>query len=225
MERGIFACFGKDIEMSKEYVTLKGTKDGVRVILDPALSASELYDAIIKKFESAKSFFANGRCVICFEGRHIADAQRLRLERQINEVLADCDIDIIYSEDKNEKEETPLMPAVKEGYTRFHEGMVRSGRVLQSEGNIVVLGDINPGAEVAAAGNIVVFGSVRGIVHAGCTGNRDAFIVALNLQPTQIRIADIITRPPDDDGGRKNPVPEKAYIKNETIYIEEYLTK
>ncbi len=208
--------------MTKESVILKGTKDGVRVVLDSSVPFSGVFDDIIKKFESAKGFFSKGKCTISFEGRHISDADRLKLERKINELLPDCDIVILYSED--EQSSPKVFTDIKEGYTKFYEGTVRSGRLLQSEGNLVVLGDINPGSEVVAAGNIVVMGSVRGIVHAGCTGNREAFIVALNLSPTQIRIADIITRPPDDDE-RKKIVPEKAYIKDETIYIEEYFTK
>lgn len=206
-----------------ENVTLKGTKNGVRVILGGTGSFSDLFDDIINKFEKARGFFSKGSCEISFEGRHISDADRLKLERRINEVLPDCTISISYAEDA--VEQPKVFSDIKEGYTRFYEGTVRSGRLLQSEGNLVVLGDINPGSEVVAAGNIVVMGAVRGIVHAGCTGNRDAFILALNLSPTQIRIADIITRPPDDDGKRKKIVPEKAYIKDETIYIEEYFTK
>jgi septum site-determining protein MinC len=208
--------------MAKEYVTLKGTKDGVRVILDTAVPFNVIFDEIIKKFESASSFFSKGKCTISFENRHISDADRLKLEQKISEALTDCEFSVTYDEDKAAA--VKMFTDIKEGYTKFYEGTVRSGRLLQSEGNLVVLGDINPGAEVVAAGNIVVMGSVRGIVHAGCTGNREAFIVALNLSPTQVRIADIITRPPDDDK-RKNIVPEKAYIRDETIYIEEYFTK
>lgn len=210
--------------MSKESVILKGTKNGVRVILDASAPFSEVFENSLKKFEAAKGFFSNGRCIITFEGRHISGADRLTLESKISSLLPDCDISVMYSEDEPINEKNKVFTDIKEGYTKFYEGTVRSGRLLQSEGNLVVLGDINPGSEVVAAGNIVVMGSVRGIVHAGCTGNREAFIVALNLSPTQIRIADIITRPPDDDE-RKKIVPEKAYIKDDTIYIEEYFTK
>ena len=90
-----------------------------------------------------------------------------------------------------------------------------------SEGNLVIIGDINPGAELIAAGNIVVMGSLRGIVHAGCDGNRDAIVSALYLQPTQLRIADIITRSPDGEAKITEPIPEIASIKDGRIYIEE----
>ncbi len=209
--------------MAKEVITLKGTKNGVKIILDSNTPFNILLENLVEKFEKTKSFFAKGNCEMVFEGANFSETDRLTLENKVSEILSDCSIMIKYAEEK--KEEThKIFTDTKEGYTRFYEGTVRSGRLLQSEGNLVVLGDINPGSEVVAAGNIVVMGAVRGIVHAGCTGNRDAFILALNLSPTQIRIADIITRPPDDDD-RKKIVPEKAYIKDETIYIEEYFTK
>lgn len=214
--------------MSKEAVILKGTKDGVKVILDENTSFDALMENILEKFKKTKSFFSSGNCRMVFEGAHIKEADRLALENKVSELLSDCSVAIEYAEDARSTDavhdDKKVFSDINEGYTRFYEGTVRSGRLLQSEGNLVVLGDINPGAEVVAAGNIVVMGTVRGIVHAGCTGNRGAFIVALNLSPTQIRIADIITRPPDEDN-RKKIVPEKAYIKEETIYIEEFFTK
>ena len=74
-------------------------------------------------------------------------------------------------------------------------------------------------------GNIVIMGSVKGTVHAGAKGNREAVVAALNLSPTQLRIADVITRSPDEDETLHGVAPEIAYIKNHQIYIEEILQK
>ena len=70
----------------------------------------------------------------------------------------------------------------------------------------------------------MVMGTIKGIVHAGSKGDRDAVVVALNLSPTQLRIADIITRAPDDDS-KTDLNPEVAYIKDGQIFIEEFLQK
>ena len=108
--------------------------------------------------------------------------------------------------------------------TKFHRGTLRSGKVVSYEGNVVVIGDVNPGAEVEATGNIIVIGTLRGIVHAGASGNKDASVIALNLMPTQLRIADIITRKPNVNTNAKSNtssfIPEIAYIKNDAILIE-----
>ena len=92
---------------------------------------------------------------------------------------------------------------------------LRSGQSLRHPGDVVIIGDINPGAEAVAGGNIIVWGRVRGIVHAGALGNEDAVICALDLAPTQLRIASIIARTPDERPGK--PVPEMAVIRDEQI--------
>ena len=101
-------------------------------------------------------------------------------------------------------------------------GTIRSGQNINYKGNVVVLGDVNPGAQITAYGNIVVMGSLRGVAHAGSNGNRDAYVAAFYLDPTQLRISDIITRAPD--GYYEKPkVPELARIKGDMVYIEPYL--
>ena len=112
---------------------------------------------------------------------------------------------------------------INEGITKFHRGTVRSGQLINFEGNLVIIGDINPGGEIIATGNVTVMGSLRGIVHAGSDGNKDAIVVALNLQPMQLRIADIITRSPDEKETRNNFIPELAFIKDNMVYIERFL--
>lgn len=76
--------------------------------------------------------------------------------------------------------------------TKFHKGSLRSGQKLEFEGSLVVIGDVNPGAEVIAGENIVVLGELRGLAHAGAKGNRDAVIEAVEIEARQLRIADII---------------------------------
>ena len=100
---------------------------------------------------------------------------------------------------------------------------LRSGQKVNYAGNVVILGDINPGAEVVAAGSIIVLGTVRGVVHAGAEGFKKAVVLAFKLLPTQLRIADHITRPPEDEEITKdNFSPEIALIKDGMVIIESY---
>ncbi len=78
-----------------------------------------------------------------------------------------------------------------------HHGTLRSGDHLQAEGSVLLLGDVNPGARISAAGNVLVWGRLRGIAHAGVAGDSDARIVALQLRPLQLRIADVVARGPE----------------------------
>ena len=78
--------------------------------------------------------------------------------------------------------------------TKVVKGMLRSGRRIDFEGSIVVLGDVNSGAEIIAEGNVIILGKLRGFAHAGAKGNRSAYIAAMEINPTQLRIADIIMK-------------------------------
>lgn len=207
--------------MTRENVVLKGDKDGINIILSPNMPFGIVLSDLKDKINQSKNFFSSGNYKMSFSGRVLQADEKLKLEKSVSELLCECDIEFLY---KPEGREYPkVFSDIKEGYTKFHEGTLRSGQLIESEGNLVIIGDANPGSEIAAAGNVVVMGAVRGIVHAGCTGNREAFVVALNLSPTQIRIADIITRPPDNEV-RGKITPERAYIKDNTIYIDEYLS-
>lgn len=79
-----------------------------------------------------------------------------------------------------------------------HQGTVRSGDHLEAEGSLLVLGDVNPGGRISAAGHVLVWGRLRGMAHAGCRGDRAARIVALQLRPLQLRIADAVARGPEE---------------------------
>lgn len=103
--------------------------------------------------------------------------------------------------------------------TRYLKGTVRSGIVVESPGNLVIVGDVNAGAALRANGDIVVLGTLRGVAHAGINGNLEAQILAINLRPTQIRIADLIARSPDDGQPPLSKLPERALVQNGEIHV------
>ncbi len=99
---------------------------------------------------------------------------------------------------------------------------LRSGQTISHSGNVVLIGDVNPGAEVIAAGSIIVMGALRGVAHAGAGGDREAVVAALKLQPTQLRIADHITRSPEETGQVYSEEPEIARIREGKVVIEKF---
>ena len=98
----------------------------------------------------------------------------------------------------------------------YHRGTLRGGQSLANVGHIVVVGDVNPGAELVAGGDIIVFGALRGVAHAGAQGDRSARVYALVLEPTQLRIATTIAAGSERVGP---PVPEEAYLADSTDRI------
>ena len=103
----------------------------------------------------------------------------------------------------------------------LHEGTIRSGDRISSNGNLCIVGDVNPGAIVSAKKNIYVWGKLRGIAVAGKNGNNNASISSLYLNPLQLRIADVIAIGPKEKP--KNSYPEIAVIENQTIIIKPFL--
>ncbi len=103
----------------------------------------------------------------------------------------------------------------------FHEGTVRSGERIFSNGNLCIIGDVNPGAIVSAKNNIYVWGKLLGIAFAGKDGNKNASISSLYLNPLQLRIADVIAIGPKDKP--KNHYPEIALVDKQTINIKPYI--
>lgn len=94
---------------------------------------------------------------------------------------------------------------------------VRSGTAIRHGGSVFLLGDLNPGGEIIAGGDIWVWGRLRGVVHAGANGDPKAVILALQLEPTQLRIANQVARPPE--GGAPPNTPEVAYLQDNVICI------
>lgn len=116
--------------------------------------------------------------------------------------------------------QSELEPEIEiEPETRIVVGPVRSGVILDHRGHLIVFGDVNPGAEVRAAGNIVVLGRLRGLAHAGIGSDNPGFIVALQLQPQQLRIGRMVARASDDAAAA---IPEIAYVTNGSIVVERY---
>ncbi len=112
----------------------------------------------------------------------------------------------------------PLDASTTNSELLFHQGTLRSGDQLQSDGHILLFGDVNPGALIRADGDVMVWGRLRGTAHAGLHGKKQARIIALQLRPLQLRIADVVARGPEDQP--QTGLVEQARLHNGEIVIE-----
>lgn len=216
--------------MNNKLVVFKGSKKGISIILNGDASFEAIKNELSDKLMQARGFFGETALNIEILGRDVLDDEQDILKNLFNDILKN-DCKITFSQSKNENDFIKPVNStaydlfsLDEGITKFYKKTVRSGQRIEALCNLVIVGDVNPGAELLAYGNIVVFGSLKGIVHAGCNGNKDAFVTALSLNPSQLRIADIYTRSPDQQQ-ESSYMPEIAYIKNNEIIIEPFLTK
>ena len=224
-----------------EIVTIKGNRYGLNIILEEGYAFEAYAEAFQKKLEDGKKFFGDSKVSIQFEGSVLSSDQQQHLMSMIHDhtdMTVFCIIDentpvAIPSEFEalNDQEiiETKVIKevvtdvVVKSVIPReaavFHHGTMRSGQEIHVESGIVVLGDVNPGAKITAKGNIIVLGKLKGYAHAGSGGVHDAYIYALTMQPTQLRIGDLIARSPDKFE-RKNLTPEMAFVEDGHIVID-----
>ncbi|NLJ90019.1 MAG: septum site-determining protein MinC [Clostridiales bacterium] len=205
-------------------VIIKGNKYGIVVVLDNEMSFAELKIKIREKFRESSKFFDNAEMGISFEGRDLSNEE----QREILDIISEeTQLRIVCVIDTDKEREEIFKKTLDEklmelSHTtgQFYKGNLRSGQVLESESSIIVIGDVNPGASIVSKGNIVVLGTLRGTVFAGASGNTNSFVVALNMQPGQIRIAESIARSPDEPVVEDEKVPKIAFLEDGNIYIE-----
>jgi len=204
----------------RQNVTIKGTKDGLVLHLDDACSYQELKRELDDKLSQTLRAQEEGRIIavkVEIGNRYLTEDQREELKTLIrqkkNLVVDDIESNVIT------KEEAKALRAETEVVTVSR--IIRSGQVLKVPGDLLLIGDVNPGGEVIAGGNIFIMGTLRGLAHAGCYGNHDAVIAASQLRASQLRISDCLNRGPDHITSNEKHEMECAYInENHQIIID-----
>ena len=206
------------------------------------VSFADLIKAVVEKFKASANFFKNAKLAISFEGRHLSDEEQQQIIAAIEENTTIEILCIVESGTEQEAIMKEQVEAFNEAVQKqcenvatvsvpeqFYRGTLRSGQVITSESSVTIIGDVNPGAKIIAQGNIVILGALKGNVHAGCTGDRSCFVFALDMQPIQIQIGDLIAKSPDEPQPKhrvrrkEKPAQEQAQIaiaKDGYIYIE-----
>ncbi|MBH0230015.1 septum site-determining protein MinC [Halobacillus yeomjeoni] len=200
-------------------IMIKGTRDGLTLHLDDQCS----FPSILKELEHKLSI--NGvaeedqpmiRVTIQLGNRYLTEEQKEELIAVIRDkqqlVVDHIESNVITRQEALEwKENTAITPIVK---------TVRSGQVIKVRGDLLVIGDVNPGGQVVASGNVFVMGKLRGVAHAGNDGDTQAVVAASYMQPTQLRIGEHVSRSPD--AGTEGVYMECAYVEEsqENILID-----
>lgn len=205
-------------------VIIKGNKYGIIVVLSPDVPFEDLKLLIAEKFKESSKFFENAKMAISFEGRKLTNEEQKEILDIISE-NADMHIVCIMDNDSEVQEkfhatlEQKLME-LSNNTGQFYKGILRSGASLEFETSVIIIGDVNHGARVVSKGNIIVLGALKGNAFAGATGNTNSFVVALDMSPTQIRIADTIARAPDKPVKEEVKEAKIAFLEEGNIYIE-----
>ena len=220
-------------------LALKGIGDGLLVTV-PEGDWQTVRPSLLQAIDERADFFRGARLVLQVADRDLGAAELggLRDELQQREVAlaailsssagtrsAGANLGLALEIPRPELGENgdrdPVSFELEGDQAVLIERTLRSGQKIRHPGHVVILGDVNPGAEVIAGGNVLVWGKLRGVVHAGATGNERSVVCALDLSPTQLRIASHITTSPDRRG---NPRPERAFVKDGSLVAEAWNT-
>lgn len=198
--------------VKSNHVTIKGIKDGLVFLLDDECEYEELLAELRYKLEHSHQNILTGPIIhvdVKMGSRRITEDQKqdmLNILKQKGNLLIRS-VEFPESEPK----QAPVYAIMS--------GMVRSGQVLHHDGDLLFLGDVNPGGSILCTGDIYILGALRGMAHAGFEGNEEAIIAASHFAPTQLRIAEQISRPPDEWETRETSM-EFAFLQNGAMQID-----
>jgi septum site-determining protein MinC len=180
----------KQKQMNQHHVTIKGTKEGLILNLDDNCSfehlLKELETKLIHPSENQQTDEPKIRVNVKVGKRYLTDHQE-ELLRKIIYQKKNLLVDMIESEVITKQEAEYMM---KENEITSVNRMIRSGQILKVQGDLLLVGDVNPGGYIAATGNIFIMGTLKGIAHAGCEGRTTAVVTASVMVPSLVRIAD-----------------------------------
>jgi septum site-determining protein MinC len=213
-------------------IQIKGLRDGLLVTLGDG-GWSVLHSSLLSQIDEKTDFFKGAKLALDVGSQelHVSEMTDLRDELSDREIILWAVLSNSPTTENTAQmlglatrlskvrpdTQVQVKPASSEDSAMWVKRTVRSGVRLEYEGNVVVLGDVNPGAEVVAGGSVVVWGRLRGVVHAGAAGDADAVVCALDLSPTQLRIATGIATTPER---RSQPTPEMARLKDGHLIAE-----
>lgn len=211
-------------------VVFKGTRGGIEVLFD-AFAPFETIKEDLKKKLTRNARFIGKRAdvkVSAVVGRELLDTEKEELLDIFAMYFNAEGVEFIGAKGNGGETAAPGSAdapdfeafEVRGERSMFVRSTLRSGQKVECEGHIVVMGDVNPGAQLVAGGNIVVLGTLRGVAHAGALGDAGSVVFALNLQPTQLRIADMIAMAPKEE--QKTGYPELAHAAQGKIVIVPY---
>ena len=199
----------------KNCININLKKNEIVIKIKEEASYENIIDSLKKKLPELKKLYKDDKTPIRVSGKILKNRE---IDDMIKKVI---DVEIDFDTPKalglaSIKKTFDQEIAISE--TKFHRGSLRSGQKMEVEGSIVIIGDVNSGAEIIASDNIVVVGNLRGLAHAGAKGNKQAIIAAGVFDPAQVRIANIVR----EIDREEEPLHKNAYlyVDSDKIIIE-----
>ena len=212
----------------KNLIVMKSFQNGISIHMDEQADFSEILQEIAEKFQNARAFFKDIKVALSLEGRNLSTEEEKAVIQAIND---NSDVQIICLIGKNEESGKGIIKALKRVETekevyngRFHRGSLVTGQAFETEGMVVIIGNVENGAWVVASKDIIVIGGLFGEAYAGASGTDPHFVAALKFEPQKCKIGDVKYSAGKEKSGlftNKNKfVPQIAYVKNNEIQVD-----
>ncbi len=222
--------------MTEDVIAIKGIKEGLLLTIRPdGGDWAELTSKLVMRIDEKRAFFKGARVALDVGNRpvlpHELDSLKVLLTKRdmiLWAVISNSattqgaarnlglETTLVAQQEQLDTPEISPQEMGTQGVMIDHT--LRSGRTVHSAGHVVVFGDVNPGAQIVAEGSVIIWGRLRGTVHAGASGDENAIVCALDLAPTQLRIASYITVSPEEK--RRKARPEVAMVRQGRIVAE-----
>ncbi len=223
-----------------ELLTIKGLKGGTTFFLNDQAPFQDVIRAVEEELARVGGFFRDSQIVLHFGSRLLSKEEWRELKELLYGeglilryavALSPVSREVLYREGVPVREtplaptdhrSRPLEPSFRHPAVLYLRRSLRSGQKEVCEGDVVLVGDVNQGAEIVAGRDVLVFGALRGVVHAGYPDNTDAVVIALKLVPLQLRIGPFIARAGEGEGQRRALQPGIARVQGERIVVEPF---
>lgn len=229
-------------------IRIRGTREGIGVSLPEHLDTATLINEVRATIDARRDFFQGAQVILDYATRRPDHEEVRAIEALLDEAdiglrsisvarpeygamlreMGYAQVHVVAPSSQRERDFRRPTPSRRTGEPQtqalYVKRTLRSGTSIEHDGDVVIIGDVNPGAHVAAGGDVIVWGTLRGTVQAGASGvarNENAIICALRLEPTQLRIGSRVARPPDGNGWAGDG-PQSAFIsaEDEQIVVE-----
>ncbi len=212
----------------KDSVLIKSFPHGINLKLKEDVPFEQILEEVVLKFAEAKAFFGKASMALSIEGRELSEVEELRL---LDAIRTNSNLQIVCVLGKDEETEQSYLKALEQveqrishnGMGQFYKGSLKNGEVIEAEGSIVILGDVYPGCAVISSRNIIVLGGLYGEAYAGGSGQENAYVVALEMEPERLKIGDFkykYSGKAPKWGIKAKVQPKIAYVKNKKIVFD-----
>ena len=190
----------KGMRKMRSCLRISSTNDKIKITINAATDFEDVLQEFKIKLPRIKKYYDKDPRPILIVGKALKESEQASVKKVLEEKI---DNKIVFERTGEllglHAIKKTFESSVEQSETKFIRGNLRSGQREEFSGSIAILGDLNGGAEVIAGENIIVTGKIRGLAHAGANGNKKAIICANSIEPTQVRIANVLKEIPENN--------------------------